>query len=319
MSLTLKGQYSMNTTLTSYQDITNPISVNNGNIWDEASSYPIYFNFNFTINGQTYTALNIQAGGGINFPGLGTKELLIYHTPFGGYLLKDKGTATSLSDISYEISGIAGQQILKIQWKNAGFVQWYPTSDTSDFVDFQIWLFESDDHIEIHFGSNSTDPGTYGYPDATSDSNPGPSIKFLFDTCNNMFGVTGPCNLPSYWFYNSCQPNYTFIDGTPSTGVTYNIYPTGTGSFEINSDQISIYPNPASDYLFISRLNNNSLTQAIEILDVLGNLCLVLDNSLNNDNIKVISIKGLAPGIYFLRLTNSDNHFIVKKFLINSH
>jgi hypothetical protein len=320
MTFSLKAQYSMNTTLTTYQDISNPISVNNGNIWNEGSSYPIYINFNFHISGQTYTALNVQAGGGINFPGIGTKELYIYHTPFGGYLLKDKGTTTTLSNISYENSGVIGQQILKIQWKNAGFIQWYSTSDTSDFVDFQVWLYESDNHIEIHFGSNSVDPGTYGYPEATSDSNPGTSIKFLFDTCNNMFGVTGPCNLPSYWFFDSCIPNYTFIDGTPSTGITYNIYPTNNvGLSENNSEQINIFPNPANDNLFISRLNNNSSIQSIEILDVLGNLCLILDNSLDNENIKAISIKGLTSGIYFLKLTNSDNQAIIKKLIINSH
>src|SRR3954463_10891363 len=114
MTVSLKAQYAMNTTSITYQDLVNATSVNNGNTWNEGSTFPIYFNFNFLISGQTYTALNVQAGGGINFPGSGVKELYIYHTPFGGYLLKDKGATTSLSGISYEISGNTGQHILKV-------------------------------------------------------------------------------------------------------------------------------------------------------------------------------------------------------------
>ena len=311
----LKGQYSMNTALLPYQDLAAPISVTGGSVWNEGSNFPIYFNFNFAISGQTYTALSVQAGGGLNFPGLGTKELFVYHTPFGGYLLKDKGVSSSISSIGYEISGNSGQHILKVQWKNAGFVQWYSTSDTADYVDFQIWLFEADNHIEIHFGNSSTDPGTYGYPVATSDPNPGPSIKFWFDQCSNFLGVTGPANLPSYWFYNSCTPNYTFIDGTPSIGITYFINPSQTsGLSDIGIKDLKIFPNPAQDFITLSGTGDFNAVD-ISIMDAYGQSYSPEKIYLENPDLLSVSVKNLAPGIYFIRLTGGDNKTTISKLV----
>ncbi|GAB4316374.1 MAG: hypothetical protein Kow00127_07820 [Bacteroidales bacterium] len=124
------------TAMKPYVELANPISLNNGIPWDQNSVFPIFFNFEFSIYNHTYNSINVDAGGGIIFPGNPTKSLRVYHTPFGGYMLKDKGDNVSLSDISYEVEGVEGEYIIKIQWKNAGFVQWYSTSDTSDFVDF---------------------------------------------------------------------------------------------------------------------------------------------------------------------------------------
>lgn len=275
-----QAQYSMNTTFSTYQELINPVSLNNGNIWYSGSDdYTISFNFNFYIYDQNFTSVFVDAYGGLSFPFVGTKELYVFHTPFGGYMLRDKGTTTSLSPIDYEISGEAEQRVLKIQWRNAGFVQWYTSSDTSDFIDFQIWLFESDDHIEIHFGHHQADSGTYGYPEATSDPNPGPSIKLKFDSCSNMFTLTGPCDLPSSLFVNVCLPNYSFIDGTPSNGITYNIYPTNVGLTKKYPEKIVLFPNPASDWIAVSLPASN------------GDISLLIANALGIETVRMENIK----------------------------
>jgi hypothetical protein len=299
----LQAQYSMNTTFSTYQELTNPVSVNNGNVWNSGSDYTIFFNFNFYIYDQNYTALSVRGGGGLNFPGDGVKELFVFHTPFGGYMLRDKGTTNSLSSIDYEISGDTGQQVLKIQWENAGFEQWYTSSDISDFVDFQIWVFESDNHIEIHFGNHQADPGTYGYPEATNDPNPGPSIKFKFDTCSNIFALTGPCDLPSYWFMDACQPNYSFIDGTPSNGITYNIYPTNVGLTEKYTEKITLFPNPASDWCVVNlspSVNNINLL----ITNALG-LELVRINNIKNE--ERINLSKIQSGLYLYKVIQGNS------------
>jgi len=309
----------MNTTMTNYQVINNRISLNNGSIWNEGSSFPIYFNFNFMINGQAHTAINVMAGGGINFPGLGFKELFVYHSPFGGYLLKDAGTDSSLSEISYEIEGISGQRILKIQWVHAGFVQWYTTSDTSDFVDFQIWLFEFDSHIEIHFGANSTNPGTYGYPESTSDSNPGCDMKFYFNGCEHVLGIIGPCNLPSYWIFNDCSWNPSFIDGTPSNGITYNIFPSATDISETINNTITIFPNPSENTVTISGIPSEFKIQKIEIINPSGQVIYQSIDIPQDINKISLSLKNLNNGIYYIKFVSNHNKAIIKKIIKNSH
>jgi hypothetical protein len=219
------GQYYFNVTSGTYENLVNPISVNNGVSWDRNSSYQIYFNFDFPILDQTYTALNVMAGGGLSFPGPGNKKLRVFSHPDSGYLLGDRDSTNSASPISYEIVGSPGQRILKIQWENAGFREWCSSSDTNDYVNFQIWLYEDVSRIEVHFGDNQANPGAYGYPDCNGGTY-GTQFIFLFDSCDNALSLTGPCALPSYDFRDHCwwQPGIT-ISGTPSSGTIYNIYP----------------------------------------------------------------------------------------------
>lgn len=204
-----------------YVELINPISVNDGEIWSSESSYLLNFDFDFIIFDQTFSSLVVEAGGGISFPNSEYKSIQVYHIPFGGYLLKDKGEDISISNINYEVIGDEWHKIIKIQWNNAGFNQWFSTSDTADYVNFQIWIFQEDAHIELHFGSHQTDEGTYGYPQS-----PGPSIKFDFDNCSNVLSYYNASDDPLYDFFDMCYPNYSFIHGTPSSGITYSIIPT---------------------------------------------------------------------------------------------
>lgn len=313
LNLHTQAQYSFNTTQTTYQDLVNPTSLNQGAIWDATDIYQIYFNFNFEIYGQNFTALNVYAGGGLHFPGLGNKQLFVFHSPFGGYFLQDKGTSSSLSSIGYEISGVSGQQILKIEWKNAGFPLGYPNGDSTDYANYQIWLFESDSHIEIHFGNNQFDNGTFGQggPPQTYTL----SIKFLFDTCSDMFGLQGPANLPSYWFFNSCVPNYTFIDNNPDPGITYNIYPTTTSIQAIAETDLMVYPNPTSDEIQIADLPESFDLKDVELLDITGRMVLQTSNFITSSNTINGSLKQLTDGVYFLKLTGKNGTTLSKKVL----
>jgi hypothetical protein len=79
-----------------YVELINPISVNDGEIWSSNSIYLLNFDFDFNIFDQTFSSLVVEAGGGISFPNSGYKSIQVYHTPFGGYLLKDKGEDISV-------------------------------------------------------------------------------------------------------------------------------------------------------------------------------------------------------------------------------
>lgn len=83
------------------------------------------------------------------------------------------------------------------------------------------------------------------------------------------------------------------------------------GIDEINiSSGIKIYPNPASESLFVDNRSGNSINK-ITMADVMGKVILE-----ETSNFSKINIQGFQNGIYFLIVTSESNNFsfkIVKK------
>lgn len=204
-----------------------------------------------------------------------------------------------------------------MQWKNAGFVQWHSTSSPTDYINFQIWLFEADDHLEIHFGFSNASPGTYGYPVNTSMSNPGPCINLHYDQCSSVFNIYGPADLPSYLFYNLCSPNYSFLEGTPSNGIIYNILPsiaTATTEARITS-ALNVFPNPAKDNLQIS--NAPADIKAITLVNISGQTY-ETNYTYNSTGELQFSVNNLPDGIYFVKMITASEQVLYQKFLKSS-
>ncbi|MBI9055179.1 MAG: T9SS type A sorting domain-containing protein [Bacteroidales bacterium] len=74
--------------------------------------------------------------------------------------------------------------------------------------------------------------------------------------------------------------------------------------------EFNIYPNPAQDKLNID-LNNNFEMYTYSIFDSYGRI--VSNKSTYESS---IDISNITPGIYFIRITNSDNATTTKKFII---
>lgn len=290
----VKGQYVTSVTTTTYQNLTAPVSINNGAVWDETTTYPLNFGFNLELDGESFSSLLVQAGGGLTFNLSTLRMLAPYHIPFGGYILHDRGSSASSSPIGYEISGGAGQHVLKIEWENAGFTQWLDSNPNTDFVDFQIWMFEQDNHIEIHYGSNHTDAITYG-------NLTGANFIFYFDSCSNIMCITGPADAPQFGYYNLCGPMYYFIDGTPSNGITYNFYRTFSGVPDNNaSSGFEMYPNPFTDFLTVSNKFHEPGSR-LRIVDVTG--AVMVDQDIGSGT-ETINVADLPKGVYFICLQN---------------
>ena len=314
-----KGQYALSTAVNTYQELTNPIPLTPGNTWDTNDILPLNFNFNFTVGSEIYTTLDVLAGGGIKFPNLDTRQLSVFHTPFGGFLLNGHGPNGDIAKIGYEITGPVGGQVLKIQWENAGFCQWYTKSDPNDFVNFQIWLYEKSNCMQIHFGNSSTNPGTYGYPIET-DNIFGPSVKLHFNSCNDVFGLEGNADSPSCSFLNLCVPNYNFLDNTPSNGITFIICPDLSLDLQpVEINEISISPNPASDYIEIKNIGATCKIQNVIITDITGKTIFKSNVDFNSGSSIKISLHELNNGIYFLIINRNQKGSVTKKFVKKSY
>jgi subtilisin family serine protease len=76
------------------------------------------------------------------------------------------------------------------------------------------------------------------------------------------------------------------------------------------TNQISVYPNPAQDILYV--VSEEGEVKKIEILDVAGR-CVVTEQMPKSETI--LSISNLTSGLYLLKFTCSNNEIIIKKFI----
>ncbi|GAB4316370.1 MAG: hypothetical protein Kow00127_07810 [Bacteroidales bacterium] len=182
---------------------------------------------------------------------------------------------------------------------------------------FQIWIFQEDSHLELHFGKHQTDPGTYGYPVATNDPDPGPSIKFTFDDCSNVLSYYFNANNPSYDFFNMCIPTYSFIDGTPNKGITYILTDnttTVTGLSANEPAEFSLYPNPSSDFIHIVGVNQVQDIGTVQITDIFGRVVREFSQVDLYQPDLTLDIRSLSPGVYSLGI-KTENSLRTGKFV----
>jgi Secretion system C-terminal sorting domain len=73
---------------------------------------------------------------------------------------------------------------------------------------------------------------------------------------------------------------------------------------------VSVYPNPASDRLFVKGLASNA---TVQVIDMLGNI--ISSNEYNNINADVeVNISALAKGSYIIKIAQ-EGKFAAKSFI----
>jgi len=84
----------------------------------------------------------------------------------------------------------------------------------------------------------------------------------------------------------------------------------GTTNIEEWGKQIKMYPNPASDFVTITNLQNG---EKIEILDVEGRTQLSV---IATSNLIKVNVNKLLSGTYIVKLIKKNNEFIFRKLII---
>ncbi len=87
--------------------------------------------------------------------------------------------------------------------------------------------------------------------------------------------------------------------------------PTGLQNL-VAKEQISLFPNPTTDNLFIQSKN---LIQSVQVFNINGTLVLTENKSAKQAGLYSLSVKQLIPGMYLLRITDLDNTVSIKKFV----
>lgn len=289
--------YTFSTSFDNYVDLVNPISISNGEVWDDPT-YQLLLPFDFQINGVIVNNLIINDGY-INSSSISSTSDYLF--AIGGVDLVDNsmGGETSASPIEYVIEGEIGSRIVKISWVNCGS---WGDEDGTMFINFQVWLYETTNIIEYRYGPRLITDELLFYEDetgpivgiATIDNEPpynATSISLL----------TGNSNSPSV---SVIAPVY--LSGTPQESIVYKFAPTNLKKNEFDQNSIAIFPNPIIDFMTVSAKEN---INSIAIFNTLGQL--VFEKKVNTSEEK-IDLTALTSGNYIVKITSETSSKILK-------
>jgi|JI7StandDraft_1071085.scaffolds.fasta_scaffold07349_5 hypothetical protein len=288
-----------------YTELNSSVKIFGDTLWDE-ESYLLPMDFTFKFMNKNYQQLRMDGNGMLTF---GHDTSKAYFIGFGADL-SAKGTTTSLSPISFQTDTFNGFRILKIEYKNARFFSDAAVSN----INFQIWLYEYYNAIEVHIGACNTINDSLAY-----DGNKGPTIGiFKPDTMLTTFlysyALTGATASPVAKAID--YANRETLEGTPSSGTVYRFETERYLDIPFVKDKkvdIEYYPNPASNNLHI---NSKFPITKMMLLSTLGNEVykqpIVGETSLD---INLSALK-LQSGIYILSV-ETEGRVLNNRLIIN--
>ncbi len=297
-----------------YTPLSSGTNVYGSTPWNSNSitNFPIGFNFNF--QGVVNTSIDMLPGV-IAFPP--TLDSMGAYTFFAS--LTDTGSVSSKSPVTYMVSGSVGNRILKIQVADAGF----DAEDSlyhhfSSVVNFQTWLYESDNSIEVHVGPSTIVHPLTCYPDST---NPGPSIGIieLDATQTNILyslALSGNPAAPTTTLYNLASFNPVALNSTPANGTVYRFAQVISGIDENEKifSYATLFPNPANENSTLAYNVKNSGDVSVIITDAQGRIISNVDqgNQVAGNYRYDVNSSGLSNGIYFVTLVSGGQKIMQK-------
>jgi len=298
LSLSIQAQnYTFSNLTGTYSNLTGTTSISNGEIWDDPE-YDLVLPFQFVINGVSNSNFKVYDSTIVLQTGGPIYQVI---APLGNDLIdRGDGGTTSLSPISYKIDGAVGSRIAKIEFQNCGS---FDDDTLAMFVNFQIWLYEGSNIIELRYGPSSVTDDFIFYGTDT-----GAIIGFagsdIDDNLSNTHLLTGLASNPTL----STDNSFVNVTGTPAPNTIYRFTPTSLNNSEINSSLVTLYPNPFNDYVVIEGLKSNF---SYDIYNVSGKL---IQSNQDATSGTVIDTKSFESGIYILKIV-SENESIVKKII----
>lgn len=307
--------YSFSVSTETYTDLTGETSLNQGTVWDDPDfAIPLGFDFYFFTSNYSTLYITDDGLGGMLYDQttpVSTTNIALF-VPYGADII-DRGfnSGVSESDISYKIEGSPGNKIAKIQWKNVGFYSDLDDDNVStDYTNFQMWLYEADGTIELRFG-----PSSVSQPELCYDGETGSFITFVPSLDYNTgvvleegFILSGDPSNPNFMAMNDIN-NLSFLSGTVPNETKYTFsHPAADVEEEIIAEiDFNVFPNPVNDVLHVN-IGEQELV-SLKVLNSLGqNVLESTDASLE------LNVETLDNGVYFVSIETKEGK-ATKKFV----
>lgn len=299
----LKAQYSFTDTSGVYTPLVNADTLPfSAWVWDDDYTR---MGLPFQVNsyGSWYDSVLVESNGSLilynNWGGLEPWDVVDTLPAIMGFgeFLSNQGTGDlasrggGQSPVLMQITGNPGAQILKLEWRNAGFYE-DTSAQLTNFVNFQIWIHEISGHIEYHYGTSYIDAISFG-------GSTGATIgiaPYEMDANSSSWNVLSGIYVSGSTGSEIPTANYTQMTGAPSDSSVYLFYNLSTVSVqEFSREGFSLYPNPASEYCFINTPGNEI---RVTLVDASGRV--ISEQQSNNTSSVRLDLIGLQKGMYFV-------------------
>ena len=183
---------------------------------------------------------------------------------------------------------------------------------TADFdPSLSTYTFSSPGHNNDIFISKLDNSGNFMWAKQIGDTSADVAASITLDLNDNIY-TTGFFRLSPDFDINIGTYSMTTIGNTDAFihKMCQVSCPTGVKEVDSFESAFMIYPNPASNNLFISKEDEFSVSPVIEILNYLGQT--VLKSDLKNK----IDVSSLSNGVYILKLI-SEGQTVQKRFVID--
>ena len=147
-------------------------------------------------------------------------------------------------------------------------------------------------------------------------------IEYTYDTALLLSSFTHPFKNDTFIYSLGLENNpyvnkilkeitktYNGVDWDIVSRKTYN-YDNTAGVNDINDSQIVIYPNPTTDFIYLSNINEKL---DYKLYDVTGKI--TMEGKISTDN--KIDLRNLKRGMFFLQLKTETGNIINRKVLKN--
>jgi hypothetical protein len=131
----------------------------------------------------------------------------------------------------------------------------------------------------------------------------------------SLFATFWGHNLPDpfYWYTDEVLVQFTSDESQQFDGWTLKYKAATPGVEEKGAlSNITLYPNPATDQVFIVGIPSGLSPAHIELLDLQLNARKKYNLQITNGEAVPLNIRGLSPGIYFVRVFAEENTGVLK-------
>lgn len=191
--------------------------------WDDGLSESIPIGFSFVYNYQAYTTFKVCANGFITLD-----ENFVWNDElYWNYLessyrklviapLWDDFTINEGGSIRYQVTGSAGNKILKIEFNDLTF---WLDEEQRFHIKFQVWLYEGTNVIEFRYGDDESVNSWWSFSDG------GINIGLNDERDKSFMSIT-PGPTPTYSFTEDVEIGFNGMEDYVNNGLLYRFTPT---------------------------------------------------------------------------------------------